>query len=157
SVLQQVRYDYQRMQYNTVVSGAMKMLNALEAFKGDDSAGDNMALAESFGILLRVLYPVTPHITHVLWQQLGYAKALGDLLDAPWPQPHEAALQKDEVELMLQVGGKLRGSFTVPASADKAAIEAAALASEAFVKFAGAEAQPKKVIVVPGRLVNVVL
>ncbi|RRD57985.1 leucine--tRNA ligase [Comamonadaceae bacterium OH2545_COT-014] len=157
SVLQQVRYDYQRMQYNTVVSGAMKMLNALEAFKGDDSAGDNMALAESFGILLRVLYPVTPHITHVLWQQLGYAKALGDLLDAPWPQPDEAALQKDEVELMLQVGGKLRGSFTVPASADKAAIEAAALASEAFVKFAGAGAQPKKVIVVPGRLVNVVL
>ncbi|MDO4706747.1 MAG: class I tRNA ligase family protein, partial [Comamonadaceae bacterium] len=157
SVLQQVRYDYQRMQYNTVVSGAMKMLNALEAFKADGSAGDDVALAESFGILLRVLYPATPHITYALWQELGYAQALGDLLDAPWPQPDEAALQKDEVELMLQVGGKLRGSFTVPASADKAAIEAAALASEAFVKFAGPGVQPKKLIVVPGRLVNVVL
>ena len=79
------------------------------------------------------------------------------MLDAPWPQADEAALQKDEVELMLQVGGKLRGSFTVPAGASKEAIEAAALASEAFVKFAGAGTQPKKVIVVPGRLVNVVL
>ena len=157
SVLQQVRYDYQRMQYNTVVSGAMKMLNALEAFKGGDSAGDNVALAEGFGILLRALYPATPHITHVLWQQLGYASPLGDLLDAPWPQADEAALQKDEVELMLQVGGKLRGSFTVPAGASKEAIEAAALASDAFVKFAGAGTQPKKVIIVPGRLVNVVL
>ena len=157
SVLQQVRYDYQRMQYNTVVSGAMKMLNALEAFKADGCAGDDMALAEGFGILLRVLYPATPHITHVLWQQLGYASPLGDLLDAPWPQADEAALQKDEMELMLQVGGKLRGSFTVPAGASKEAIEAAALASDAFVKFAGAGTQPKKVIVVPGRLVNVVL
>ena len=157
SVLQQVRYDYQRMQYNTVVSGAMKMLNALEAFKADGSAGDDVALAEGFGILLRALYPATPHITHVLWQQLGYARPLGDLLDAPWPQADEAALQKDEVELMLQVGGKLRGSFTVPAGASKEAIEAAALASDAFVKFAGAGTQPKKVIIVPGRLVNVVL
>ena len=157
SVLQQVRYDYQRMQYNTVVSGAMKMLNALEAFKADGCAGDDMALAEGFGILLRVLYPATPHITHVLWQQLGYASPLGDLLDAPWPQADEAALQKDEIELMLQIGGKLRGSFTVPAGASKEAIEAAALASDAFVKFAGAGTQPKKVIIVPGRLVNVVL
>ncbi|MDO4795716.1 MAG: leucine--tRNA ligase [Brachymonas sp.] len=157
SVLKQVDFDYQRMQYNTVVSGAMKMLNALEAFKADGSAGDATALAEGFSILLRALYPATPHIAHALWQALGYAAVMGDLLDAPWPQPDEAALQKDEVELMLQVGGKLRGSFTVPASADKAAIEAAALASEAFVKFAGAEAQPKKLIVVPGRLVNVVL
>ena len=158
SVLGQVAYDYQRLQYNTVVSGAMKMLNALEAFKPeDDSAGGNAALAEGFGILLRVLYPATPHITHALWQALGYAAALGDLLDAPWPQPDAAALKQDEVELMLQIGGKLRGSFTVPAGADKPAIEQAALASDAFAKFAGPGAQPKKVIVVPGRLVNVVL
>ena len=157
TVLGQIDYDYQRLQYNTVVSGAMKMLNALEAFQGDGSAGDDAALTEGLGILLRVLYPATPHITHALWQQLGYAKALGDLIDAPWPQPDAAALQKDEIELMLQVGGKLRGSFTVPASADRAAIEAAALASQAFVKFAGEGAQPKKIIVVPGKLVNVVI
>ena len=153
TVLKQVDYDYQRMQYNTVVSGAMKMLNALEDFKADGSAGDVAAQAEGFGILLRVLYPATPHVTHTLWSELGYA---GELLDAPWPQADESALQRDEIELVLQVNGKLRGSVTVPAGADKAAIEAAALASEAFIKQA-AGAAPKKVVVVPGRLVNIVV
>jgi leucyl-tRNA synthetase len=153
TVLKQVDYDYQRMQYNTVVSGAMKMLNALEDFKPDGSAGDNAALAEGFGILLRSIYPATPHIAHTLWSDLGYA---GELLDAPWPEADPAALQRDEIELMLQINGKLRGSVTVPAGADKAAIEAAALASEAFIKQA-AGAAPKKVVVVPGRLVNVVV
>jgi leucyl-tRNA synthetase len=156
TVLKQVDYDYQRMQYNTVVSGAMKMLNALEDFKPDGSAGDAAALADSFGILLRCIYPATPHIAHALWQQLGYAATQGELLDAPWPKVDEAALQRDEIELMLQINGKLRGSITVPASADKAAIEAAALASEAFVKQANGAA-PKKVVVVPGRLVNLVV
>lgn len=153
TVLKQVDYDYQRMQYNTVVSGAMKMLNALEDFKPDGSAGDNAALAEGFGILLRSIYPATPHIAHTLWSDLGYA---GELLDAPWPEADPAALQRDEIELMLQINGKLRGSVTVPAAADKAAIEAAALASEAFIKQAAGTA-PKKVVVVPGRLVNVVI
>ncbi|WP_127806754.1 leucine--tRNA ligase [Hydrogenophaga sp. NH-16] len=156
TVLKQVDYDYQRMQYNTVVSGAMKMLNALEDFKGDGGEGDNAALAEGFGILLRALYPATPHIAHTLWSGLGYAAVSGDLLDAPWPKADESALQRDEIELVLQVNGKLRGSVTVPAGADKAAIEAAALASEAFQKAANGAA-PKKVVVVPGRLVNVVV
>lgn len=156
TVLKQVDYDYQRMQYNTVVSGAMKMLNALEDFKGDASEGDQAALAEGFGILLRALYPACPHIAHALWNELGYAAVSGDLLDAPWPKADEAALLRDEIELVLQVNGKLRGSVTVPASADKAAIEAAALASEAFAKAANGAA-PKKVVVVPGRLVNVVV
>jgi leucyl-tRNA synthetase len=152
TVLKQVEYDYQRMQYNTVVSGAMKMLNALEGFT-PEGAADEAAAAEGFGILLRCLYPATPHIAHTLWSRLGYP---GELLDAPWPQADEAALQRDEIELVLQINGKLRGSVTVPASADKAAIEAAALASEAFIKQA-AGAAPKKVVVVPGRLVNVVV
>jgi leucyl-tRNA synthetase len=86
TVLKQVDYDYQRMQYNTVVSGAMKMLNALEDFKAAADEGAAAAQREGFGILLRVLYPATPHITHALWQQLGYAQAQGDLLDAPWPE-----------------------------------------------------------------------
>jgi leucyl-tRNA synthetase len=153
TVLKQVDYDYQRMQYNTVVSGAMKMLNALEDFKSDGSAADNAAQAEGFGILLRAIYPATPHIAHTLWSDLGYA---GEMLDAPWPKADESALQRDEIELVLQINGKLRGSVTVPAGADKATIEAAALASEAFVKQA-AGAAPKKVVVVPGRLVNVVI
>jgi len=155
-VLRQVDYDYQRMQYNTVVSGAMKMLNALEDFKDAGDAGADAALREGFGILLRVLYPVTPHIAHALWNELGYVARHGELLDAPWPQVDEGALKQDEVELVLQVNGKHRGAILVPAGADKAQIEKIALASEPFQKFAPG-ATPKKVIVVPGRLVNVVV
>jgi leucyl-tRNA synthetase len=153
NVLKQVSYDYERMQYNTVVSGAMKLLNALEGFKAE---GQSAAVRDSFSVLLRVLYPATPHIAHQLWQDLGLAAELGDLLDAPWPTVDEAALVQDEIELMLQVNGKLRGAVKVPASADKAAIEAAALATEEFAKFSEGKA-PKKVVIVPGRLVNIVV
>lgn len=156
TVLKQIDYDYQRMQYNTVVSGTMKLLNALEDFKGQMSAGAAFALREGMGILLRCLYPATPHVAHALWSELGFAQEQGDLLDSPWPEVDESALVQDEIELVLQINGKLRGSVTVPAGADKAAIEAAALASEAFVKQA-AGAPAKKVIVVPGRLVNIVV
>ncbi|MBT9494300.1 MAG: class I tRNA ligase family protein, partial [Paucibacter sp.] len=152
-VLKQVSYDYERMQYNTVVSGAMKLLNALEAFK---SQGQDAAVREGFSVLLRLLYPACPHIAHTLWQDLGFADSMGDLLDTAWPTVDEAALVQDEIELMLQVNGKLRGAIRVAAGADKAAIEAAALANEDFLKFA--EGKPaKKVIVVPGRLVNLVV
>jgi leucyl-tRNA synthetase len=154
SVLKQVDYDYQRMQYNTVVSGAMKLLNALEDFKATGTPGAEVALIEGFGILLRCLYPATPHVTHVLWSELGYAGVLGELLDAPWPQVDASALQQDEVELMLQINGKLRGAILVPAGAAKEAIEAIAVASEP-VQAQGAPV--KRVIVVPGRLVNVVV
>jgi leucyl-tRNA synthetase len=156
TALKQVDYDYQRMQYNTVVSGTMKMINALEDFKAIEGEGAQVALIEGFGILLRCLYPATPHIAHALWSQLGYAGALGDLLDAPWPQVDPTALVQDEIELMLQVNGKLRGSIVVSASADKATIEKAAIAHEMFQKFSDGAA-PKKVIVVPGRLVNLVV
>jgi leucyl-tRNA synthetase len=159
SVLKQVSYDYERMQYNTVVSGTMKMLNTLEDAKLNDLSTqphDAAALAECVSLLLRVLYPACPHMAFSLWGELGYAQHLGDLLDAPWPAVDESALVQDEIELMLQINGKLRGSLKVAATADKAGIEAAALASEAFIKQAqGASA--KKIIVVPGRLVNVVI
>ena len=156
TVLRQISYDYERMQYNTVVSGAMKLLNALDSFKPDGSAGDAAVLREGFSVLLRGLYPACPHIGHALWSGLGYADESGDLLDAPWPVVDEAALVQDQITLVLQISGKLRGSVTVPAGADKAAIEAAALASPEFVKFS--EGKPAtKVIVVPGRLVNLVV
>jgi len=156
TVLRQIDYDYQRMQYNTVVSGAMKLLNALEGFKPDGSAGDAAAVREGFGILLRCLYPATPHIAQQLWNELGYDKDLGGLLDAPWPTVDVGALVQDEIELMLQVNGKLRGKLSVPAGASKDEIEKLALACDDFVAFAeGAPA--KRVIVVPGRLVNVVI
>ncbi len=156
TVLKQVDYDYQRMQYNTVVSGAMKMLNALEDYKATDVPGAQVALIEGFGVLLRCLYPATPHVAYALWRDLGYAAQLGDLLDAAWPQVDPLALVQDEIELMLQINGKLRGSILVPAGADKATIEAAAWASETVQKQANGAAA-KKVVVVPGRLVNVVL
>ncbi len=156
TVLRQIDYDYQRMQYNTVVSGAMKLLNALEGFKPDGSAGDAAAVREGFGILLRCLYPATPHIAQQLWNELGYDKDLGGLLDAPWPTVDVGALVQDEIELMLQVNGKLRGKLSVPAGASKDEIEKLALACDDFVNFAEG-APPKRVIVVPGRLVNVVL
>ena len=179
TVLRQVDYDYQRMQYNTVVSGCMKLLNALEnvaptlvvsrttlppegavpprvGLSAEPSPAFVAAVYEGFSILLRCLYPCAPHLAHALWVDLGYSKQHGDLLDAAWPEVDAGALQKDEIELMLQINGKLRGSVTVSATADKAAIEAAALASEAFIKQA-AGALPKKIIVVPGRLVNIVV
>ncbi len=152
TLLRQVTSDYDRMQYNTVVSGAMKMLNALEGAGSAEPA----ALREGYGILLRTLFPAAPHITWALWRELDLAAQWGPLEDAHWPVVDEAALQQDEIELMLQVGGKLRGSIRVPATADRGAIAAAALASPDFVRFA--EGKPaKKVVVVPGRLVNVVV
>ncbi|MBU3739523.1 MAG: class I tRNA ligase family protein, partial [Rhodoferax sp.] len=155
SVLRQVDYDYQRMQYNTVVSGAMKMINALEDYKSMDSAGAPVALIEGFGILLRCLYPVTPHLTFELWRALGYNQPLGDLLDAPWPAVDPRALKQDEVELVLQINGKLRGAIRVPADAGREQIEQAAVTSEVFLNMGAGV--PRKVIVVPGRLVNLVV
>jgi leucyl-tRNA synthetase len=111
---------------------------------------------EGLGILLRVLYPVTPHIANELWQALGYAQHHGDLLDAPWPKVDDKALTQDEVDLVLQVNGKTRGSVRVPAGASQEEIEEIATASPDYIKFA-AGAAPRKVIVVPGRLVNVVI
>jgi leucyl-tRNA synthetase len=108
-------------------------------------------------VLLRALYPAAPHIAHGLWTELGYAAVHGDLLDAPWPKVDVAALLQDEIEYVLQVNGKLRGSVKVPAAADKAAIEAAALASPEFEKFS--EGKPvKKIVMPPGRqLINIVV
>jgi leucyl-tRNA synthetase len=98
---------------------------------------------------------VVPHVTWQLWRELGLADALGDLLDAPWPQVDEAALRADTVELVLQVNGKVRGQLDVPQEADRPAIEALARAHEAVARFLEGR-EPKRVVVVPGRLVNVV-
>ena len=156
SVFKQVDYDYQRMQYNTVVSGAMKMLNALEGFQDDGASGNQAALLEGFGILLRSIYPATPHLTCALWNELGYAAEYGDLLDAAWPVADESALLQDEMELMLQINGKLRGSIVVPSTAPREAIERAAIESEIFQKLSGGAAI-RKIVIVAGRLVNVVV
>ena len=153
AVLKQVVYDYERMQYNTVVSGAMKLLNALEDFTpSEGDAGDTAVLREGLSALLRVLYPACPHITQVLWNDIGFA---GTLLDARMPEVDEAALVRDEIELVLQINGKTRGAIRVAARADRAAIEATATAAPEVAKF-GDGKTVRKVVVVPGRLVNVV-
>ncbi len=133
----------------------MKLLNTLESVADDSTAGSAL-LREGMSILLRVLYPVVPHTTWTIWNDLGFAAQHGDLLDAPWPAVDAAALLQDEIELVLQINGKLSGKLVVPASADRAAIESAARASADVAKHA-AGAPVKKVVVVPGRLVNVVV
>ena len=150
--LKQANYDLGKLQFNTVASAAMKMLNALEKAPRQEP-GCDAVVAEGCSILLRLLAPITPHISHALWAELGYG---ADILAATWPEPLAAALEQDEIELVLQVGGKHRGSVRVAAGADKAAIEAAALATEAAQKYM--EGKPaKKIVVVPSRLVNIVV
>ncbi len=161
-ILQQANYDLSKHQFNTVASAAMKLLNtieeiepeAVEAGKGYTPSGNVQAelACESFSILLRLLSPICPHITHALWRELGYGE---DILHAPWPEPLAAALEQDEIELVLQVNGKLRGNMLVAKNADKATLERLALAHVAVQKHL-AGATPKKIVIVPGRLINIV-
>jgi leucyl-tRNA synthetase len=160
--LRQAQYDFSRVQYNTVVSACMIMLNTIDAHdkseRGETTFNANgvAVLFEAISILLRTLYPVAPHVTHALWVELGFAGKYGDLMDAAWPAVDETALKQDEIEIVVQVNGKLRGRITVPAAADQAAVQAIALADETVQKFV--EGKPvRKVIYVPGKLVNVVV
>jgi leucyl-tRNA synthetase len=111
---------------------------------------------EGIGILLRIIHPIVPHITHTLWQELRFDQVLGDIGKAPWPQVDELALIQDEIELVLQVNGKLRGHMRAPKSAGREQLERLALAHDAVTRFTNGQAV-KKVVVVPGRLVNVVI
>ncbi len=154
TALQQADFDFARMQYNTVVSACMKMFNTIEAFKPENSH-DEAAVRDAASILLRTLYPIAPHITTALWEELGFIEQFGDLIDAPWPEVEADALKVDTVKLVVQVNGKLRGEISVPADASKDAIEAAALANEDVKRFVG-EATVRKIIIVPNKLVNVV-
>jgi leucyl-tRNA synthetase len=156
----QADYDIQRTQFNTVASAAIKMLNAMQeaaatAVKLADTPLGTLqtALHEGMSLLLRVLYPIAPHVSHALWRELGYA---GDIVSAPWPVVDKAALEQDEIELVLQVNGKLRGHLRAPKAADRGELERLALAHEAVARFAEGQTV-KKVVVVPGRLVNVVV
>jgi leucyl-tRNA synthetase len=157
TALKQAEFDLDRMQYNTVVSAAMKMINTLDTIKDPKDAGAKAVINEGFSILLRTLYPIAPHITAELFEDLGYEARYGTtILDAPWPKLDEHALVSDEVLYVIQINGKLRGKVAVPADADKAAIEKAALANPDAVRFM--EGKPvRKLIVVPNKLVNIVV
>jgi len=149
SVLKQANYDLQKHQLNTVASAAMKILNALERFAG----GRNGVTEEGLSILLRLLAPITPHICHHLWRELGFGE---DVMTAAWPEPDPAALERDEIDYVVQVNGKKKGSLRAPKSLDASGLEAFARASE-LVRKAVAGQAIRKVIVVPGRLVSIVI
>lgn len=147
--LQQALSDFGKYQFNTVVAACMKMMNTLAKLDGE---GADSLRNEGVSILLRLLSPIAPHISQKLWLELGYGD---DVLVAPWPLIDEEALVKDSIEMVVQVNGKVRGKVTVAASADKATIEEAALGDEKVQSFIDGKTI-RKIIVVPGRLVNVV-
>ena len=149
SVLKQANYDLAKHQLNTVASAAMKILNALDRLQGVD---DDVA-KEGFKILLQLLAPITPHICHHLWRELGFGK---DVMTEGWPTPSPTALEQDEIEYVIQLNGRKKGSLRAPKSLDAPALERFVRDSD-LVKKAVADQAIRKIIVVPGRLVNVVL
>jgi len=141
----------------------MKILNVLELCPNSqrDDATYNVeiiaylfTITEGFSILLRLLSPISPHISHALWRDLGYGD---DILAASWPEPLEAALVQDEIELVIQVNGKLRGNMTIARTLDKESLEKLALQQPCVQKYLEGTASVRKIIVVPGKLINVVV
>jgi leucyl-tRNA synthetase len=155
--LQQANRDLEKFQFNTVASAAMKMLNALERAPGPDASEQRgtyeAVISEGTSILLRVLSPVTPHICHYLWRELEFGE---DILASSWPQVDANALETDEIELVIQVNGKLRSRVSVPADADEGTVRQIALADDKVVRHVGGKTV-KKVVIVRGRLINIVV
>ena len=144
----------ERFQFNTAIAAAMELVNFLyanvEAIKAEPKGAK--AASSAVATLLTVLSPIAPHICEELWQRIGHEKLL---IDQPWPAHDPAALVTDEVEIVVQVCGKLRGKVSVPRDASKEDLERAALADANVVKHIEGKTI-RKVIVVPGKLVNVV-
>ncbi|MDJ0940594.1 MAG: leucine--tRNA ligase [Woeseiaceae bacterium] len=141
-----------RYKFNTAVAATMELMNAIQRFD-DRSDGGRAVVQEALEAIVKLLAPIVPHVCHELWRQLGHEDAL---VYARWPDVDQAALEQDTIELVVQVNGKLRGRINVAADADRSSIEALALADDNVQRFV-AEQPVKKVIVVPGRLVNVVV
>jgi leucyl-tRNA synthetase len=141
-----------RRNFNTAIAAIMELLNSIGRF-ADPSPRGRAVRQEALDIAVLVLAPITPHVCHALWQALGHATAL---VDESWPKPDPAALTQDTHQLVVQVNGRLRGHIVVPVAADEAAVRAAALADEHVRKFV-ADKPVRRVIVVPGKLVNVVV
>lgn len=155
--LQQANQDFSRQQFNTVVSAAMKIYNAMAKIDEveADSALKNALITEAMAILLLLLSPITPHITHALWQDLGFA-AYSPLLQAIWPTASEVALKQSQITVIVQVNGKVRSKCEVAADLDEDSLKAIALADENVKKFTEGKTIVKT-IVVPNKLVNIVV
>jgi leucyl-tRNA synthetase len=141
-----------RRTFNTAIAAVMELLNALAKFP-QHSPQDRSVTQEALDIAVLALSPIIPHVTHALWRELGHRSAL---IDEPWPAVDAAALEQSTIELVVQVNGKLRARIAVAVGADEQAVRGAALADPNVQKFVGAAAV-RKVIVVPGKLVNVVV
>ncbi|MES9854560.1 MAG: leucine--tRNA ligase [Candidatus Thiodiazotropha sp. L084R] len=149
-LLKKALYDYQRQRFNNVVSACMGMTNIL--YKLGDSTADLAIVKEGLSLVLRLLAPIAPHVTHHLWQTLGFGS---EILESEWPEPDEQALKQESLPYVVQVNGKVRATIQVPADADKPAVEKIALENENVKRFIG-DSTVRKVIVVPNKLVNVV-
>jgi leucyl-tRNA synthetase len=149
AALKQANFDMQRHQFNTVASACMKILNAIERLP---DAG-NATATEGLSILLRLISPITPHLAHHLWHSLGFGE---DVLRAPWPEPDPAALEQDEIEYVVQINGVKRGSVRAPKTANQPALEVLVKSLDFVKKYIG-EKIVKRIIVVPGRLINIVV
>jgi len=141
-----------RYKFNTAIAAMMELSNALAKF-ADDSDTGRAVRHEALSAMVRILAPITPHICHAMWQQLGHESAL---LDAPWPLLDERALEQDSVEYVVQVNGKLRARISTAADADKAVVETIAKSDPNVAKWLES-GTIRKVIVVPGKLVNIVV
>ncbi|MBK9132371.1 MAG: leucine--tRNA ligase [Gammaproteobacteria bacterium] len=141
-----------RYTFNTAIAAVMELVNAMSRFDDTTTAG-RAVMREAVEAVVLLLAPVVPHVCEVLWESLGKE---GSVVGAAWPRVDAAALVTDTLEIVVQVNGKLRGQVSVPAGADKAVIEQAALAEENVRRFIDGKAV-KKVIVVPGKLVNIVV
>ncbi|WP_428820637.1 leucine--tRNA ligase [Microbulbifer sp. MCCC 1A16149] len=151
--IQKVSDDYGRRQtFNTAVAAVMELLNEVAKIAERDSANGLAVEREALQAAVMLLAPVTPHISHELWNALGNS---GELVDAQWPQVDEKALVRSSITLVVQVNGKLRAKLEVPADADKETLEKMALTDENVLKFTDGKTV-RKVIVVPGKLVNIV-
>lgn len=154
-ILDQAKYDYERQQFNTVVSGCMKILNLLTKIPDAQTVEKDareIIIHKGFSILLRLLAPITPHITHQLWLDLNYS---GIILNAPWPKSSPIAFKADTLEIVVQVNGKLRSRVIIPHDANQQLIEDT-IKNDEKVRKAIQNHIIKKIIIVPGKLANVV-
>ncbi|MFN3165061.1 MAG: class I tRNA ligase family protein, partial [Pseudohongiellaceae bacterium] len=154
--LEKVSDDYHRRHaFNTAIAASMELVNAVSDFDKSvaGTAQDRLVIQEALETVILMLAPIVPHFCHVLWHYLGHDEAV---IDARWPEVDRKALEQDSMLIVLQVNGKLRSKIEVAKDIAKDELESLALADEAVQKFT-AEGTVRKVIVVPGRLVNVVV
>lgn len=154
-ILDQAKFDYERQQFNTVVSSCMKILNLLIKIPDAQEHPHDIReiiIYKGFSVLLRLLAPITPHITHQLWLDLNYQ---GIILNTSWPKSSSIVFKVDTIELVVQINGKLRSRIRISHSADKQTIENK-VKEDAKVQQALNGKTIKKIITVPGKLVNVV-